>query len=76
MIPHDNGDGPAAPALLHHLKLSPNRNFHPVFGLLRRLDHLDAMDEMTPFVFHCTAGDILETLGPYIQDHIRRNRRS
>jgi hypothetical protein len=34
------------------------------------------MDEANLTVLHCTVGDVLEILGPYVWDHLRRNGRS
>jgi hypothetical protein len=75
IIPRDNGDGSTALVPLRYLKkLSLTGNFHPVFRLLRRLDHPETMDEMTLTVSHCTVEDILGTLRPYVQDYIRHDR--
>ncbi|KAF9646486.1 hypothetical protein BDM02DRAFT_3118509 [Thelephora ganbajun] len=76
VIPDDNGDGSAIPVPLHRLKkLCLGGSFGPVFRLLNRLDHPEAMDDMTLFVDSCTAEDILGILGPYIQGHIQRDGR-
>ena len=75
-IPRDNIDESTAPVLLHHLKeLSLSGIFHPAIQLLRRLDHPATMDKMTLFVSDCTAEDISGTLGPYVQDYVRRDGR-
>ena len=76
MIPRDNGNGSTVPVPLRHLKeLTLTGDFHPIFQLLRRLDHPETMVKMDLTVFRCTVEDILGTLGPYVQDYIRRNGR-
>jgi len=76
MIPRDNGDKSTVLVPLRHLKkLSLTGHFHPVFQLLHRLEHPETMDEMTLTVSRCTVGNILGTLGLYVQDYIRRDGR-
>jgi hypothetical protein len=78
MIPRDNDDGSASRVPLHHLRdLSLNGNFHHTFRLLHRLDHPETMGGTLRLTLsRCTVGDILEILGPYVQDYLRRDERS
>ena len=77
MVPRDDGDGSTSRVPLHHLRhLYLSGNFHPVFRLLHRLDHPATMDESMKLTLRrCTTGDILEILGPYMRDYLRRDRR-
>ena len=76
MIPRDTMGKSTAPVPLHHLKvLSLSGDFHRVFQLLRRLKHPEVMDKMRLFVSGCTVENVLGTLGPYVQDYIRRDGR-
>ena len=76
MIPCDNGDGSTVPVPLRYLKnLTLSGDFHPLFRLLRRLDHPKTMDGIMLTMLHCTVEDILGTLGPYMQDYIQRDGR-
>ena len=76
MIPHDNGDEPIISVPLRHLKkLSVEGTFHLVFQLLYRLDYPETMDAMVLNIVRCTVEDFLGTLGPYMEDYIRRDGR-
>ena len=76
MIPRDREDGSTVPVPLRHLKkLSLNGEFHPVFQLLRWLDHPETIYEMNLYVSRCTVEDISRTLGPYVRDYTRRDER-
>ena len=76
MIPRDDGDGSTVLVPLRHLKkLSLTGHFHPVFQLLDRLDHPEMMDEIKLTVSRCTVGNIMGTLGSYVQDYIQRDGR-
>jgi len=75
-ISRSDGDGSTFRVPLHHLKnLCLRGSFHHVFQLLHRLDHPEVMDGMALVVSGCTVEDILETLGPYLRDYLRRDRR-
>ena len=76
MIPRDREDGSTVPVPLPHLKkLSLSGEFHPVFQVLRWLDHPEMMDKMKLYVSRCTVEDIFGTLGPYVRDYIQRDGR-
>jgi hypothetical protein len=74
----DSDDGSTSRVPLHHLRyLSLDGNLHPVFRLLRQLDHPETMDEsMKLTVRWCTARDVSEILGPYVREFLRRDERS
>ena len=75
-IPCDNKDVSTTSVSLYYLKkLRLSGKFHPVFQLLRRLDHPETMDAMTLFPGHGTTEEISGTFGPYVRDYIRRDGR-
>jgi len=75
-IPCDNEDVSTTPVPLRHLKkLFLGGKFHPIFRLLRRLDHPETIDTMTLFAGRGTTEEIFGTFGPYVQDYIRRDGR-
>jgi hypothetical protein len=78
LIPPDDGDGSTSRVPLHHLRyLSMEGHFHPVFRLLRRLDHPETMDELMRLtVCSCTAEDVSEIFGPYVRELLQRDERS
>jgi hypothetical protein len=78
MIPRDNGDGSTSRVPLHHLTdLFLKGDIHPVFRLLRRLDHPETMDGAIKLsLSRCTVRNISEILGPYMQDYFRHDERS
>jgi len=76
VIPRD-GEGGSTRVPLHQLKvLSLSGDFHSILRLLRRLDHPEAMDEITLSLFRCTAEDITRTLGPYVREYLGRDEKS
>ena len=61
---------------LHHLKdLSLAGEFHSAFGFLNKLEYPDKMDLLTLRLDYCSPLDLLQTLGPFFGNHIRRRGR-
>jgi hypothetical protein len=57
---------------LHHLKrLDLKSDFCRVFELLDRLDLPDKMDSLYLSLSECSPSDLLQTLGPYLGNHIQ-----
>jgi len=76
VIPRDD-EGGSTRVPLHQLKvLSLSGDFHPIFRLLRQLDHPQTMDEVTLHLSRCAVEDIAWTLGPYVEECLRRNEKS
>jgi hypothetical protein len=71
-VPDVNSDGPSSRIQLHHLKqLHSTSEFRCVFGLLDRLDLPNKMDDLSLSLYECSPSDLLQTLGPYLGNHIR-----
>jgi len=76
VIPRDD-EGGSTRVPLHQLKvLSLSGDFRSIFRLLRRLDHPQTMDEVTLHLSRCAVEDVTQTLGPYVQECLRRNEKS
>jgi len=72
-----NGDGSCSVVPLPHLEeLRLDGGPRQVFGLLRRLELPPKMGIVTLNVSHCVAADVSQTIGPYLQDHLRCRGRS
>ena len=56
-------------------KLHFSNCFHHVFSLLNRLELPDRMDSISLFLCRCSSSDILQTIGPYLGDRVRRRGR-
>ena len=56
-------------------KLHFSNCFHHVFPLLNRLELPDRMDSISLFLCKCSSSDILQTIGPYLGDRVRRRGR-
>jgi len=75
ILPDDEDGSTRVP--LHQLKvLSLADDIHPTLWLLCRLDHPETMDKITLDLDSCTVEDITGTLGPYVQEHLRRDEKS
>ncbi|KAF9782958.1 hypothetical protein BJ322DRAFT_185346 [Thelephora terrestris] len=75
-IPHDSGDESESRVPLRHLKnIAMLGDFHPVFRLLRRLDHPSAMDVNYMSLFNCTSEAVSRTFGPFLRDCLLRDGR-
>ena len=73
LAPHVVGESASPLASLRHLKwLSLSGDFCHVFLLIRRLELPDKMNNLNLFLFECSPSDLSQTLGPYLQDRIRR----
>ena len=74
-LPDDIG-GSAFRVPLRHVKaVSLQGEFRRVFGLLGGLELPTALDSIQLDVDKSTTEDILQTLGPYVRDHLRRDIR-
>jgi hypothetical protein len=72
-VPHADSNRPSSPIQLPHLKwLDLTSNFRSVFGLLNRLELPDKMDYLNLSLSDCSPSDLLQTLGPYLGNHVRR----
>ena len=72
-IPNDSGGESPLRVPLHHLKeLELYGGLPHVLGLLHRLDHPANMDRLNLTLLGCTVTDIPQTIGPYLQNHLRR----
>ena len=75
-INDDGGGGPRLQVPLHHLEyISLSGNFHRVFAILHRLELPEGVDDGEITLADCTAEEILEVVGPYIHDYLRRDGR-
>jgi len=69
-------DGFSSPLPLRHLEtISLAGEFHHVFGLLHRLELPATLDSMSLRARDSTVEDISQTLGPYMREHFRRDKR-
>jgi len=72
-INDDSGDGPRLQVPLHHLEhISLSGSFHRVFPILHRLELPKGVDYGGITLHDCTPQGVLEVIGPYIQDYLRR----
>jgi hypothetical protein len=72
-VPPADSDGSSSqirPRCLKRLHLTSN--FGRVFGLLDRLKLPDKMDNLYLFLLGCSPSNLLQTLGPYLGDLVRR----
>ena len=74
LAPHVvDGESSFPPVPLRHLeKLHFSNGFHHVFSLLNRLELPDRMDSIKLSLHNCSPSDILQTIGPYLRDRVRR----
>jgi hypothetical protein len=72
-VPHADSNRPSSPIQLRHLKsLHLTSDFHCAFGLLDRLELPDKMDGLNLSLSECSPSDLLQTLGPYLGNRVRR----
>jgi hypothetical protein len=75
-IDDDGGDGPRPKLSLRHLKrISLLGAFHSVSPILHRLDFPERMDHGEISLHKCTPQEVIEVIGPYIRDYLRRDPR-
>ena len=77
-VPNSNsdGDGFRSVPLQHLEELRLDGDTGQVFGLLSRLEHPEEMTTVTLNISHCVIAEVLQTIGPYMGDHLRRRGRS
>ena len=61
--------------LCHLKRLRLSSNLRHVFSLISRLEIPDKINNLDLFLFDCSPSDLSQTLGPYLQDHVRRRGR-
>ena len=77
VVPDDGGGKSPFRVPLHHLtELELHGGLQHVIGLLHRLGHPTNMDKLDINVCDCALTDILQIIGPYLQDYLRRRGRS
>jgi len=75
-INDDSGDGPRLQVPLRRLEhISLSGTFHDVFPILHRLDLPEGVDYGKITLCDCTPQEVLEVMGPYIRDYLRRDSR-
>ena len=68
-----DGESSSPPVLLRHLKkLHFSNDFHYGFSFLNRLELPDRMDSIKLSLHNCSPSDILQTIGLYLGDRVRR----
>ena len=71
--PDGHHNNPSFPVLLPHLReLELDGNSRRVFGFLDRIDHPKNMDTLVIDARDSSAEEILETIGPYFRDYLKR----
>jgi len=76
LIDDDSRYGPRLRVPLHHLeRISLMGSFHHVFPVLRQLEFPERMDCGEIMLDNCTPQEVLEDVGPYIRDYLRRDPR-
>ena len=75
-IDDDGGGGLGLQVPLRHLeRISLEGTFHHVFAILHRLEFPERMDCGEITLCDCTPQGVLEVIGPYIRDYLRRDPR-
>jgi len=75
-INNDGVDGPRLQVPLRHLeRISLTGTLHHVFPILHRLDLPEGVDYGEVTLYDCTPQEVLEVIGPYIRDYLRRDPR-
>ena len=73
LVPDIDDDRSSSQVQLRHLKrLHLTSNLRGVFGLLNRLGLPDKMDNLHLSLSECSSPDLLQTLGPYLGNCVRR----
>ena len=77
-VPNSNSDddGFRSVPLQHLEELRLDGDTGQVFGLLSRLEHPEEMTAVTFNISHCVIADVLQMIGPYMDNHLRRRGRS
>jgi len=76
-INDDGGYGPMLQVPLRHLeRISLKGTFRHLFPILQRLEFPERMDHGEITLLDCTPQEVLEVIGPYIRDYLRRDPRS
>jgi len=76
LINDDGGAGPRLQVPLHHLEyIYLPGTFQHVFPILHRLEFPERMDHGEIALQDCTPQEVLEVIGPYIRDYLRRDPR-
>ena len=75
-IKDDGGGGPRLQLPLRHLEdISLSGTFHHVFPILHQLEFPERVDYGEITLLDCTPQGVLEVVGPYIRDYLRRDPR-
>ena len=75
-INDDGRDGPRLQVSLRHLEhISLIGTPRHVFPILHRLEFPERMDQLEITLCDCTQQEVLEVIGPYIRDYLRRDHR-
>jgi len=75
-IDDDGGGNPRLQLPLHHLEhISLSGTFHHVFPIIHRLELPEGVDSGEITLHDCTPQGVLEVIGPYIRDYLRRDPR-
>ena len=75
-INDDVGDGLELQVPLRHLEhISLAGTLHDVFPILHRLEFPERVDRGEITLYDCTPQELLEVVGPYIRDYLRRDGR-
>ena len=70
-----NGERSSSVPLPHLKKLRLLSDFRHAFSLLNQLELPDRMDSIKLSLYECPPSDLLQTLGPYLGDRVRRRGR-
>ena len=74
---NDRVDASSFRAPLHHLRqLHLSGELRHVFGLLRQLDHPEALDKLVITLHNCTDADIPLVIGPHLRSYLQRRGRT
>ena len=71
-VPDGDNDRSSCVQLPHLKRLHLGSDLPRVFGMLNRLELPDKMDGLKLTVFECSPSDLLQTLGPYLGNRVRR----
>ena len=75
-IDDDGGGNPRLQLPLRHLEhISLSGTFHHVFPIIHRLELPEGVDYGEITLHDCTPQGVLEVIGPYIRDYLRRDPR-
>jgi len=75
-INDDRRDGPRLQVSLRHLEhISLTGTPRHVFPILHQLEFPERMDQLDIILCDCTQQEVLDVMGPYIRDYLRRDPR-